>query len=163
VPERWFFLVRQFRNDPLSQHFAKFYAPLVERVNLPDGALSENAVLVQGHELAESFRGETLSEDCIRRAVALEDAVGYQPLGRALGFDLLCRLSKRERLALGENVRQKYVVVAAKRIERLAERDEVTRDQTGPLMDQLIEGMLAVGSGLTPINRAGRIGDYLSV
>ena len=98
-------------------------------------------------------------EDRVRRTVALEDPMGDEPIRRALGLDLLRRLSERQRLGLGEDVGQEHVVVAAERIERLSKGDEVTRNEPGSLMDQLIEGVLAVGSRLAPINRAGRIGD----
>src|SRR6266851_2384902 len=53
-----------------------------------------------------------------------------------------------ERFALREHVRQQHVVLLAQRVQRLAERDEVARDQPGSLMDQLIKGVLAVGAGL---------------
>ena len=42
----------------------------------------------------------------------------------------------------------------AERVERLGEADEVAGDQPRALVDQLIEGMLAVGAGLAPIDRA---------
>jgi len=35
----------------------------------------------------------------------------------------------------------------------LLERDEVTGDQAPALMDQLIEGMLAIGAGFPPDDR----------
>src|SRR3954471_17416305 len=47
----------------------------------------------------------------------------------------------------------------AQRVQRFSERDEVTRDQPGPLVDELIERVLAVGSRFTPINRTGLIAD----
>ena len=115
-------------------------------------ALGEHAVLVKGDQLAEHLRREPFGEDGVRRAVALEDPVGHQPIRRALGLDLLRRLAKRQRLGLGEDVRQQHVVVRSKRIERLSESDEVTGDKPGALMDQLIEGVLAVGSRLAPVN-----------
>ena len=105
------------------------------------------------------LRRELGGEDGIRRTVALEDPVRHEPVRRALGLDLLRRLSERQRFGLGEDVCQEHVMVAAKRIERLLERDEVARNEPGSLMDQLIEGVLAVGSRLAPINRAGRIRD----
>src|SRR5437016_2248448 len=40
-------------------------------------------------------------------------------------------------------------------VERLGERDEVARDESGSLMNQLIEGVLAVCARLPPVNRAG--------
>jgi len=41
----------------------------------------------------------------------------------------------------------------AEGIERLGKRDEVARDQLGPLMDQLVERMLAIGARLSPEDR----------
>src|SRR6185436_15560687 len=51
-------------------------------------------------------------------------------------------------------------MMAAKRIEGLVKRDEVTGDQACSLMNQLIEGVLAVGSRLSPINRAGIVAGF---
>ena len=95
-------------------------------------------------------------QDGVRRAVALEDAVGNEPIRRALGFDLLRGLSERQRFGLGEDVGQEHVMLAAERIERLHEGDEVTGDETGSLVNELIEGVLAVGSRFAPVDRAGR-------
>src|SRR2546425_1158135 len=145
MAERGLYLALEFRDNALGQYLAKFHAPLVERVNLPDGTLGEHAMLVKGDQLAENFRRESIGEDGVRRAVALEDTVGYEPIRRALGLDLLGRLPERQRLSLGEDVRQGHVMVPAKRIQRLDKRDEVTGDDSGSLMDQLVERMLAVG------------------
>jgi hypothetical protein len=68
--------------------------PLVERVNVPDCALCENAVLVEGYQLAESFRCEPIGEDSVRRAVTLEDPVGYEPIRRG-SPSLQCSHRKR--------------------------------------------------------------------
>src|SRR6185436_2304482 len=46
-------LALELRDDPLGQHLAQLDAPLVEGVDLPDRALGEDAVLVEGDELAE--------------------------------------------------------------------------------------------------------------
>src|SRR5438093_12098227 len=112
MAERGICLALEFRDNALGQYLAKFHAPLVEGVNLPEGALGEHAVLVKGDQLAENFRREPIGEDSIRRAVAREDAVGYEPVRRALGLDLLRRLPERQRLGLGEDVRQEHVVMA---------------------------------------------------
>ena len=152
-------LALELRDDALGQHLAQLDAPLVERVDVPDGALGEHAVLVEGDELAERRRREPLGEDGVRRAVALEDAVRHQPVGRALGLDFLGRLAEGQRLGLGEDVGQQDVVVPAERIERLAEGDEVAGDQPGALMDQLVERVLAVGARLAPVDRAGLVVD----
>src|SRR4051794_21106837 len=39
----------QFRQDPLREHLAEFHAPLVERVDVPDRALREHTVLIEGN------------------------------------------------------------------------------------------------------------------
>lgn len=44
------FAVLQFRQNVLSELFAKFHPPLVEAVDAPDDTLSENLVLVQSNE-----------------------------------------------------------------------------------------------------------------
>ena len=63
---------------------------------------------------------------------------------------LLGRLAEGHGLGLGEHVCQQHVVVPAEGIERPAERDEVARDEPGPLMNQLVEGVLAVGLPARP-------------
>ena len=97
----------------------------------------------------------SLRKDCIRGTVALKHAVRDQPIRSALSFDLLGRFSEGQRFGLGKDVCQEHVVLAAERIERLLEGDKVARDEPGALVNQLIEGVLAVGSRLTPVDRAG--------
>src|SRR5262249_16402206 len=46
-------------------------------------------------------------------------------------------------------------MMLSKRVERIAERDEVAGYESGPLMDQLVERVLPVGSWLTPVDGAG--------
>src|SRR5262245_24351841 len=138
----------EFWDNALRQYFAEFDTPLVEGVNIPYCTLSEDGVLVERHELAERGRRELLGEERVRRAIALEHPVRHQPIWCALGLDFLGRLAEGQRLSLGEDVRQQYVVVPAQRVERLAKGDEVTGDKAGALMDQLVEGVLAVGARL---------------
>src|SRR5690349_14247385 len=84
-----FHLALEFRNDALGQHLAQLDAPLIERVDVPDGALGEDTMLVEGDELAERLGRESFGEDGVRGAVALEDPVGHEPIRSALGLDLL--------------------------------------------------------------------------
>lgn len=49
-----------FWNDPLRQNLAEFHAPLIERINVPDSALRENAMFVKRHQLAECFGRELI-------------------------------------------------------------------------------------------------------
>src|SRR5689334_25292844 len=120
-------------------------------------------MLVERDELAEGFRGEPFGEDRIRWAVPLEDPVRHQPILRALGFDLFGRLPESQRFALSEDVRHKDIVVLAERVEGLVERDEVARNESRSLMNQLVERVLSVGTGLAPVDRAGTIGDFTAM
>src|SRR5215475_2508101 len=120
-------------------------------------------MLVERHELAERCWRELLGEEGVRRAIALEHAVRHQPLWCALGLDCLGCLAEGQRLSLGEDVCQEYVVVPTERIERLDKGDEVTRDEAGALMDQLVEGVLAIGARLTPVDGASLVVDRAAI
>src|SRR5438128_11071380 len=85
--------------------------------------------------------------------------MGDQAVRRALGLDLLARLAEGQRLGLREYVRHQEIVVPAERVQRVAEGDEVTRDEPGSLMDQLVERMLAIGARLSPVDGTGRVAD----
>src|SRR5580698_2697395 len=86
-----------------------------------------------------------------------------QPVGCALGFHLLGSLTKGKRLRLRANVREQHVVVPADWIERFPEGDEVAWDKSRPLMDQLVKGVLTVGSWLAPKDRARLIVNRSSI
>ena len=77
------------------------------------------------------------------------------------------RLAERQCRRLGEEVGQEqpvYVVVAVdQRVGRVGHRDEVGRDHPGALVDQLVEGVLAVGARLAPEHLAGVGGDRRAV
>jgi hypothetical protein len=49
--------------------------------------------------------------------------------------------------------------MAAERIERLAEGDEVAGNHLRALVDELVERVLPVGTGLAPVDRTGLIVD----
>ena len=51
----------------------------------------------------------------------------------------------------------------ADRVQRLTECNEVAGDEPGPLVDQLIKGVLAVSAWLSPIDRPGLIFDSLPI
>src|SRR5678815_175254 len=88
VAERGLLLALQLRDDALGQHLAQLDAPLVEGVDVPDGALGEHAVLVQRDELSQRLRGEALGEDRVRGPVAVEHPVRDEAGRRALRLDL---------------------------------------------------------------------------
>ncbi len=152
-------LARELRDDPLRERLAELDAPLVEGVDAPDRALHEDAVLVEGDERAERVWRQLLGQEDVRRAVPLEDPMRHDRLGRSLRAYLLVGLPERKRLGLGEHVRHEDVVVVAERVERLREADEVDRDELRPLVDQLVEAVLAVRPGLAPEDRARLVVD----
>src|SRR3954447_1972095 len=74
--------------DALGEDLAELDAPLVEGVDVPDRALDERLVLVEGDQLTQDRGGERLGQDGGRGVVALEGAVRHLLLGNALRADL---------------------------------------------------------------------------
>ena len=94
----------ELRDDPLGERLTELDAPLVERIDPPDDALREHAVLIEGDELAECRRVKHVGEQDVRRTVPLHHAMGHDRIRRALGAHLLLGLPERERLGLREHV-----------------------------------------------------------
>src|SRR5439155_8364481 len=155
--ERGLRLAFELGDDALGQHLAQLDAPLVERVDVPDDALGKHAVLVERNERSERFRRETLSEDRVRGTIALEDPMRNKAVWRTVGLYFVVRLAEGQRFGLREHVRQQHVVMPAERVQGMAERDEVTGDETGALMDELVERMLPVRSRFSPVDGARRV------
>lgn len=88
----------------------------------------------------------------------------FQPLPLQLRPRLLRRLPCHQRLGLCQKIRQQDLVVQTPcdGIVRFGRRKEVGWYQPGALMDQLVEGVLAVGAGFTPDDGAGAVIDFLS-
>src|SRR5260370_42629649 len=86
----------------------------------------------------------------------------HQPVWSAFGLDLFRSFAERQRLALGEDVGEQHVVMAAERIERLVKRDEIARDEFRALVNELVERTLSDGPRPTPENRPGLINDARS-
>src|SRR5215813_7317527 len=152
-----FSVTLKFRDNALRQSLAEFHAPLVERVNIPNNALGEDRVFIQGNELTKRFRCELVRKNRVGWPVAGEDAMGHEPIRRALRFHLLGRLAERKRFCLSEYICQQHVVVRPQRIEWFRECDEVTGNKLRSLMNQLIERVLAVCSRLTPVDWAALV------
>src|SRR5262245_43487753 len=49
-------------DDPLRERLPELHAPLIEGVDLPDGALGEDAVLVERDQLAQRSRRQLLQQ-----------------------------------------------------------------------------------------------------
>src|SRR5204863_5324392 len=72
VPERGLLGALQLGDDPLRERLPELHPPLIERVDLPYGALREDAVLVERDQRAEGCRRQALGEDGAGRPIALE-------------------------------------------------------------------------------------------
>mmetsp|Transcript_17218 Transcript_17218/g.43891 ORF Transcript_17218/g.43891 Transcript_17218/m.43891 type:complete len:430 (-) Transcript_17218:352-1641(-) len=165
-----FSVTTQFREDGLGKLLAQLHAPLIERVNIPDDALRVNFVLVHGDEAPKRPWGQLVHKDGVGGAVAEEHLVRNNVLARALLPHLRLSLAAHERLRLRKEVAEEDRVVLSHVVVAVGVRDEVARDKFGALVDELIEGVLAVGAGLAPHDGAGghchalaRLGDALAV
>lgn len=164
-------VVAQLRQDLVGQLFAQLHAPLVEAEDVPDCALYEDLVLVHGDQGAQGFRGQALEQDGVGRAVAFEHLERHQILdllqgfacSQELGFNLFLALAEGQRLGLGEEVGQQFRMVVTDRVVADGRRQEVAGDQLGALMDQLVEGVLAVGARLTPDDGASLVVNRLAI
>ena len=74
-----------------------------------------------------------------------------------LGQRLLAGPPAHQGLGLGEEVGHELGVMVAQRILAVDGGDEVRGDHLGPLVDELVEGVLAVGAGLAPDHGAGGV------
>ena len=116
-------------------------------------------MFVQCNEFPQRLRSQPFEENRAGRTVALEGLVRHQPFRRIPGPDLLLRFAEGQRLGLGKQIGQEHVVVAAEGIKRLNKSDEVAGDELGPLMNDLVKRMLAIGTRLSPIDWAGLTDD----
>ena len=169
----------QLSKNLLRQGLAQLNTPLVEAVDVPDGALGEGEVLVVDDQSTQGSRRDLLCEDGGGGAVAQEGLVGDELVGRALGLDFVGRLADHEGLSLGEEVGGKHpdiislvqsqlcshlllVRVVLAGVVALCRQDEVGRDQLGALVEQLVEGVLGVGGGLAEEDGAGGVLDVVA-
>ena len=83
--------------------------------------------------------------------------------GQELGFHRFLALAEGQCLGLGEEVRQQFRMVIADGVVADGRRQEVAGDQLGAPVDQLVEGVLAVGARLTPDDGAGLVVDRVAV
>lgn len=145
----------QFRQNGLGQLLTKLDTPLIVRVDVPDGTLDKDLVFIHGNERTKSGRSQLLEQERVGRLVALEDLVRdnvFLDVGTHLGTNLLLVLTDHQGFSLSKEVGQQNVVVntVANRVESLDGGKEITRNHLGTLMDELIEGVLTVGTRLAP-------------
>ncbi len=123
---------------------------------------NENAMLIECDQAAECIGRQLVVDEGDRRAIAVKDAVRGDEIGLLVFHALVGQLllgfregaALHQRFRLGENVRhQKLMLMAQLRLEAVGSDHEFGRDDARALMDELVEGVLAVGAGLAPDNR----------
>ena len=157
-------LAVELAENALGELLAELDAPLVEGVDVPDGALNEREVLVVSNQGTESTRGDLLGQDGGCGPVAEESLVRNELIGSALGLDGFGGLADHEGLGLCEEVGGEHalVLVAVDRVVRLDSEDEVGGDELGALVEKLEEGVLGVGTRLTEEDGAGGVLDVVA-
>src|SRR5574344_2316469 len=131
---------------------AEFHAPLVIAVDVPENALHEDLVFVHRDERTEGLRSHFLHHDAVRGLVAFEHLVRSEfrdfgvRLARSAEFRLrdFERLAVHQRFRLGEEVRKELAVMIADLVVAHRRSDEVAGNELGALVDELVEGVLAV-------------------
>ena len=109
-------------------------------------------MFVQRDQLSQRHGSQPLKQDRVRRSVALEGAMRREPRRCSIRLNFLRSFAKRQRLGLSKYVCQKYVMVPADRVQRLTKRNEVAGDEPGSLVDQLVERVLSIGAGFSPVD-----------
>ena len=136
----------------LCKYFAELNAFLVEAVHVPKEALEHDLVLVVGEERAHGFGSESLANDDAGRTVAGEFlVVVLVVLAAGEGHDLSHNVGAElllARAALNVHVNAELA---------LLEANELQGNDIGSLMEQLVEGVLAIGAGLAEEHGAGGI------
>src|SRR5947209_112555 len=102
-------------DDPLGESLAQLDAPLIERIDLPDRALSKDAMLVESDQLAQGGWCQGIQQYGVRGTITLKQPVGHEPVRRAFRLDLLGSLAEGQRLRLGEDIGKQHVMVSAHR------------------------------------------------
>ncbi len=107
-------------------------------------------MLVQGDQGSQSLRGEALGQDRGGRPVAFAHPVGDLPFGDTGCGQLNLAAPECQALGLGEHVSHELVVMVPQSLDRVPEPDELHWHQPGSLVQQLVEGVLAVGARSAP-------------
>ena len=105
--------------------------------------------------LTKRRRCQQGEHNAVARPIALKHLTLNQSLTRTsaqLLPDLFLSFPKRKRLGLREKVGQEDAVMfrVFDGVVRRCWGDEICRDELGALVDKLVEGVLAVGTGGTP-------------
>lgn len=124
-------------------------------------------VLVKSNQTTQCLGGELLEQDRVGGLITKEDlgldkSVVLGLFGAEFLDDLLLSLSECQSLGLSKEVGEEDLVVVAERVLSLDGSQKVTRDHFGSLVDELVESMLTVGSGLSPNDGTSLVVDLVT-
>lgn len=120
-------------------------------------------MFIEGDQAAQAERGDLFEQEGVGWPVAAESFIGDQGGGYLPGFEFFAGLAVHQGLGLSEEVGQQLDMMVANGVMADRRGDKVAGDKNGALVDQLVEGMLAIGAGFAPDNRAGGPGDGVAV
>ena len=140
--------------DRLRKDLAQLDSPLIEGVDVPDGALGERDVLVVGNERTESAWCDFLRKNGRRGPVPDKCLVRNQFLRAVLCADLVGSLSDHQGFGLSEEVGCQHALVLATvdGVVGLGSHEEVGGDELGALVQELEEAVLGIGGWLAEEN-----------
>lgn len=173
-------LVVKLSQNLLCQRLAQLDTPLVETVDVPDGALSKGEMLVVDDQRTKGRRGDLVSKDRCRGTVAQEGLVRHEFVLRSLCLDLLRGLANHQSLCLSKEVGSEHptyvsddqftpgpdlllVLVVLHRVVALSSQNEISWDKLGSLVKQLVERVLSVRSRLAKQDRSGGVLDIVAI
>lgn len=148
----------QLWQNLLRQSLAQLHTPLIKRINAPNGALSKNLHLIQRNQNAQHTRCEFLKQHGSGGTIPIKDLVWDQCLDFLVGHGALKfgsdgfgGFTKGHGLGLGKVVREEDWMMIGGAVEILDYvvlgfdwSKEVTGDDFGALVDELVEGMLPI-------------------
>ena len=129
-------------------------------------------MLVKRDDLAQNKGRQLAVDQGGRGAIARKNAVAGLALqfrtGQALrGHQFARRIQaapSHQRLGLGKAIGQKQTMMMGQfRLMTFGGNQELAWDHPRALMDQLVEGVLPIGAGLTPNDRAGMLGQIAAI
>ena len=125
-------------------------------------------MLIEGNQSTQCTRCQLAEEQRGSWPVSLEDfgldeefILGI--LRRQFCLDFLFCFAKGKCLSLSKEVGEQDIVMVSNWVLRLNRREEIAWDEFGSLVDQLVEGVLAIGACLTPDDGTSLVVDSLGV
>lgn len=144
-------LLIKLAENLLCQRLAELNTPLVETVDVPNGALREGQVLIVDNQSTQSGGCDLVGQDGSGRSVTQEGLVGHKLVGSTLSLDFIWGLADHKSLSLCEEIGGEHllVLVLFDGVVALSSQDEISGNELGALVEELVERVLGVGGWLT--------------